>query len=129
MTIGDKLYSIFSGSPYPVPAIGNKVFAVAAGQPTLTPYVVYTLLGALPIITQENNRTTRRWRYQFCTVGDTAEQAASVMESVLVFLIGYTDRPHPGIQRIIEVGGRENWLDVERRYERYADIDIMENLP
>jgi hypothetical protein len=129
--IDDKLFQVLTAPAAPVFAsLGTRVYLETAAQRVEKPYCVIILLGKVPIHTMEGNPSAlRRWHFRFEVTGDDVLQVRGLARSISDYLVGYTDRPAAGIQRMLDLNEGPGWDEPERSPQAWCDLDIMENLP
>jgi len=130
VTIEEKLYAILTTSPSPVPTLGLRVFPNTAAQGSPFPYCVYMQVSDTPRRSMEGDvQDMRQWRFQFSVFSPSFSAGKAIRSSLTAFLVGYTDRPATGIQRIIELNQRYLWIETQRLHQFVLDVDIAESLP
>lgn len=65
MTIDDGLKAFLTASPYPIPAVGPRVYLHKAPQGAIDPYIVVYLISSEPLNSQRGTSDLRRESLQF----------------------------------------------------------------
>lgn len=129
MTLEQKLYSILTGSPAPVPAMGSALYLAAAPQRTAYPYVVYQMISRSDLQTQEGTDNLRTWVYQFKCYAQDALTARTILLALAAVLIPYSDRPAAGIENVTPLGMRDvEFVEADRGFGVAFDFQIVERL-
>jgi len=129
MTLEAKLGAILSANAEISSLVGSRIYAETARQRDPQPYIVLKMLGSPPMHLQEGNPLpTRRWVYQISAIAPTFDGAVYLRALIEHTLVTFTDRPAPGVQRILQVAKGSIFLEAERNFQQSVDVDIIENL-
>lgn len=129
MDIDTHLHAILTSSPAPT-TLGAAYYPVIAPPKSTGRHSVYQVVTKLPLYTQDGDpEGTRIWHYQFRQFAPSFADVIRDSASLRDFLVGYRDRPAPGILRVIELNSMDLPLTATGRlFCRMVELDIAENL-